>query len=59
MMGEQINQATDQLVFFLMPKVSERCLYSQSSITLIKLYFQNIDEASIKVSVFNMSFFPW
>ena len=53
---EQINQATDQLVFFLMLKYMKDTFIFHYTITLIKILFQNANVTFVKASVFSMYF---
>ena len=57
MMEEQINQATDQLVFFVMfQKYMKDAFIFHCTITLITMLFQNTNVAFVKTSVFSTPF---
>ena len=56
-MEEQINQTIDQLVFFLMfQKYMKDAFIVKSTITLIRIYFQNTNVVFIKALVLSMLF---
>ena len=55
MIEEQINQATDQLVLFLMfQKYIKDAFILHCTITLIKMLFQNTNGTFVKASVFTL-----
>ena len=57
MMEDQINQTTDQLVFFLMfQKCMKDAFILHCMITLIAMLFQNTNKAFVNASVFSTSF---
>ena len=60
MIEEQINQATDQLVLFLMfQKYIKDAFILHCTITLIKMLFQNTNGTFVKASVFTTPFQLW
>ena len=56
-MEEQINQTIDQLVFFLMfPKYMKDPFIVIYMITLIRIFFQDINVVFVKAIVLSMTF---